>query len=158
MKKHVEKTTKNLVSNFVLAKAFFLFCFVAYSLIGLAHVHPNKSSKEQRKEELITELSEKLTSFLSTIKAKQELVMSQKNELQAELEKYENKKKTKKTQEADEQMKKLLQDKIASLENKQKEYQKMESEAIALQTTLESQIITTETEENPDAKTNSSEQ
>lgn len=141
MKKQRRKTERKLVGKFVSAKIFFLFCFTAYSFIGLADAQTNKPSREQRKKELIAELEEKITSFFITIKDKQELVMSQKNELKIALEKYQTKKQTRKTRETDEMIKQLIEHKIASLEYQDKEYQRMENEAVVIQYIFDTQVL-----------------
>ena len=108
------------------------------------NTQPNtaKSANTQRKEALIAQLDANAASFLVTVRSKRELNQQQLTEVRTELEKQQAKKKTKKTQAMDEQIENALKRKVASLEHKEQEYQRMENDAIALQTTLQAQSAT----------------
>jgi hypothetical protein len=101
-----------------------------------------KSANAQLKEALISHLDANTESFLTTVQNKREQNQQQLAEAKIELQKQQAKKKTKKTQLMDEQIEQSLERKIANLESKEKEYKKLEEEAIELKQTLQGQTET----------------
>jgi len=132
----LDKRSKRLRSsgfNPTITKVFCLsFCFAACSFFNSANAQTDKAKKTEQREQLLTQLDANMSSFLSTVRNKREQNQQQLEELRMDLEKFQSRKPNKKTRAMDEQIEQSLLRKIANLENKDKEYQKMEEEAMTL--------------------------
>ena len=108
---------------------FLMFCLVACSFFYSAQAQTDKT---KQKEQLASQLDSNMMLFLSTLKGKREQNTKLLEETRVELAVHQAKKKSKKTQESDEQVEQHLLKKIANLEKKEKEFQKMEAEALEI--------------------------
>ena len=125
------------VSPAIVRVFLLLFCFVACSLFNSVNAQTDKVKKTEQREQLLLQLDANMNSFLSAVRNKREQNLQQLEELRVELEKFQSRKVNKKTRAMDEQIEQSLLRKITNLENKDREYQKMEEEAIALLSDLE---------------------
>jgi len=135
--KKVRKSILRQIRGSIMIKTVFLFFFAAYLFSNSAYAQTEKTKKLERKEQLITYLEENIALFLSIIKTKREHILQQKEEMQAEWENYQTKKETKKTKAIDAQIEQAWYGKIVHLDTKDKAYQKIETEAIALQDSIQ---------------------
>ena len=101
----------------------------------------SKNTNAQRKEQILIQLNVDITSFLNTIQSKREQNQQHLEQMRTGLAQHQAKKTTRKTQATDEQIEQMFERKIANLENKEKEYKKMEEEAFVFQSTIQSQLI-----------------
>ena len=134
------KTSKKLslkqTTCFTVVKVSFFICFILYSSSNVLYTQSNNTKNAQQKEQILLQLENQTTTFLSTVNEKRVKLQQQKEELEKELTILQSKKKRKKTQAEDEQRKEAILKKLASLETKDKEYQRMENEAMELLATL----------------------
>jgi len=126
--------------RFTVVKAFVLFFFAVYPFFNPTYAQTNKTSREERKEQLVLQLKEEITLFLSTLHIKYGQVLQRKQAVENALAPIQAKKKSKKT-EMDNQIEQALQVKKAALENKIQRYQKMEDEALKLQSDIDNLFV-----------------
>jgi hypothetical protein len=118
-----------------------------YSFSNVAYTQTDKvKAKAQQKEQILIQLDYQLETFLSTISVKREQNQEKKKALETELANLQSKKKKKKTQDVREKMIQDLKKKIIFLENKDKEYQRMEKDALAMRSSLHIQTLDTGSE------------
>ncbi len=115
-------------------KLFFLLCFIACPFSYSTYAQTDKNAEQ--KEQDISQLGEKMTSFLSTINSKEEQIQLQIDKLEAELEAHQAKKTKKKNQAEYELITESLESKIADLYIKKRQCQTLRNEAMTLISTV----------------------
>jgi len=122
-------------------RLFLIFCLVMCLFSNAAYTQTNKAkAKIKQKELLVSQLEQQIATLLTAIETKRGQNQEKKKLLEMELANIQAQKvKTKKAQAEVEQKMQELNKKIASLENRDKEYQRMKDEMTVLQVVVEEQ-------------------
>jgi len=137
-----EKLVVRQVKSPAIVKVFLLFClFAAYLFSSTVYAQStDKAKRAEQREQLMTQLEASMVSFLTTVRSKREQNHKQLEDSRLELDKHLAKKKSKKDQAIDAQIEQVLRRRVTVLENKEKDYDRMEDEAIETLVVLDSQL------------------
>jgi DNA repair exonuclease SbcCD ATPase subunit len=117
------------IRSISIRRTFILGCSIVYLFFSLSPVYAQTSPQGGKQEQVLSSLEQKMISFLSTVKGKQEELQSQIKTLELELQNHQAKKKKKKDKAADELKEQSLKKEIAVLSAKMEQYKKLENEA-----------------------------
>jgi hypothetical protein len=117
-------------------RAFIVICSVVYLSLNIDLMYAQTNTQGGTQGQVLSQLEQKMTSFLSTVQTKQEEVQTQIKQLELDLQNHQAKKKKRKDQAADELKEQSLKKQIAILSDKSKQYQKLEDDAIAFLSTV----------------------
>jgi hypothetical protein len=117
-------------------RIFIVVCSMAYLSCNFHLVYAQSTQQGEKQEQVLSVLEQKMITFLSTVKGKQEETQLQIQTLELELKNHQEKKKKKKNKAADELVEQTLQKEIAALSAKMNQYKKLEDEAATFLSTL----------------------
>lgn len=116
-------------------RALIVVCSVAYLSLNTDLVYA-QNTQGGKQEQVLSQIEQKMVSFLANVQTKQEEVQAQIKQLESDLQNHQAKKKKKKDQAADELKEQTLKKNIAILLDRSKQYQKLEDDAHAFLATV----------------------